>query len=228
MATSTYTAPRFDSAALITIDVQADVLDGQPLEISGSSAALPAMRRLVEAFRERGAPVVHVVRLYRPDGSNVDLCRREAVANGWKALAPGSAGAELAAGLLGERHAELVAELLLRGELQRIGEHEVVIYKPRWGAFYETPLHAHLARLGVSTVAFCGVNFPNCPRTSIYEASERDFRVVLATDAISGLYDRGRQELANIGVSLMTAGELIDRLPRALARAVVGGAPPSS
>jgi len=205
VATSTYTAPRFDSAALITIDVQADVLDGQPLEISGSSAALPAMRRLVEAFRERGAPVVHVVRLYRPDGSNVDLCRREAVANGWKALAPGSAG-----------------------ELQRIGEHEVVIYKPRWGAFYETPLHAHLARLGVSTVAFCGVNFPNCPRTSIYEASERDFRVVLATDAISGLYDRGRQELANIGVSLMTAGELIDRLPRAPAGAVAGGAPLSS
>src|SRR5438445_995877 len=191
---SKYTTPHLDSAALITIDVQTDVLDGRPLEIPGSSAALPAMRQLVEAFRERGAPIVHVVRLYRADGSNVDLCRREAVANGWKALAPGSAGAELAAGLLGERHAELDAELLLRGELQRIGEHEVVTYKPRWGAFFQTPLQAHLSPLGVSTLAFCGVNFPNCPRTSIYEASERDFRVVLATDAISGLYERARQE----------------------------------
>ena len=36
---------------------------------------------------------------------------------------------------------------------------------------------------------FCGCNFPNCPRTSIYEASERDFRVVLARDAISGFPD---------------------------------------
>src|SRR5207244_13482743 len=109
----------------------------------------------------------------------------------------------------GERHAELVAELLLRGELQRIGEHEVVIYKPRWGAFYDTPLHAHLARLGVSTVAFCGVNFPNCPRTSIYEASERDFRVVLATDAISGSYERGERELSNIGVRMMSSDAII-------------------
>jgi nicotinamidase-related amidase len=221
--TSTYTAPRLDSAALITIDVQTDVLDGRPLEIPGSSGALPAMARLAEAFREHGVPIVHVVRLYRADASNVDLCRREAVASGWKALAPGSAGAELAAELLGERHAHLDAELLLGGEVQGIGENEVVIYKPRWGAFYETPLHAHLRRLGVSTLAFCGVNFPNCPRTSIYEASERDFRIVLATDAISGLYDRGRQELANIGVGLMTAGELIDRLSRAPERAAAGG-----
>ncbi len=220
---STYTMPQLDSAALITIDVQTDVLDGQPLEIAGSSAALPAMRSLVEAFRERAAPIVHVVRLYRADGSNVDPCRREAVANGWKALAPGSAGAELAAGLLGERHAALDAELLLRGGLQGLGENEVVIYKPRWGAFFQTPLQAHLSTLGVSTLVFCGVNFPNCPRTSIYEASERDFRVVLATDAISGLYERARQELANIGVSLMTAGELIDRLSQATARAAVGG-----
>src|SRR6266566_164872 len=168
---------------------------------------------------ERAALIVHVVRLYRTDGSNVDPCRREAVANGWKALAPGSAGAELAAGLLGERRAALDAELLLRGGLQGIGENEVVIYKPRWGAFFQTPLQAHLSTLGVSTLVFCGVNFPNCPRTSIYEASERDFRVVLATDAISGLYERARQELANIGVSLMTAGELIDRLSQAAARA---------
>jgi len=229
VATSTYTAPRFDSAALITIDVQADVLDGQPLEISGSSAALPAMRRLVEAFRERGTPVVHVVRLYRPDGSNVDLCRREAVANGWKALAPGSAGAELAAGLLGERHAELVAELLLRGELQRIGEHEVVIYKPRWGAFYRTPLEEHLREREVTTLLFCGCNFPNCPRTSIYEASERDFRVVVAADAVSGLYERGERELENIGVRLMSSDDLVEAMRAAHGgqgtRGVPAGAP---
>jgi nicotinamidase-related amidase len=216
---SRYTVPELDRAALITIDVQSDVLDGQPLEIPGSSAALPAMRVLVEAFRERGLPIVHVVRLYRADGSNVDACRREAVMNGWKALAPDSAGAELAAGLLGDRDGGLDAERLLAGELQGIGENEVVLYKPRWGAFYETPLHEHLIALGVSTLVFCGFNFPNCPRTSIYEASERDFRIVLATDAISGLYERGREELANIGVALMTAAELAAALARPAARA---------
>jgi hypothetical protein len=39
----------------------------------------------------------------------------------------------------------------------------------------------------------------------MYEASERDFRVVLATDATSGLYDRGARELEAIGVQLMTS-----------------------
>jgi len=207
---SSFTRPELHNCALVTIDVQGEVLDGQPLEIPGSSAALPAIARLAEAFRARGRPIVHLVR------------RREAVINGWKALAPGTPGAELAAELRGD-HAGLDAELLLRGEVQGIGEHEVVIYKPRWGAFYETPLHAHLTRLGVSTLAFCGFNFPNCPRTSIYQASERDFRVVLATDAVSGLYERGREELADIGVGLVTAGELIDSLSRSPAGAAVNG-----
>jgi nicotinamidase-related amidase len=100
------------------------------------------------------------------------------------------------------------AELLLSGGVQEVGAGELVIYKPRWGAFYETPLEAQLRRRQVSTVVFCGCNFPNCPRTSIYEASERDFRVVVAEDAISGLYDRGREELRNIGAQLMPSDEI--------------------
>ena len=86
------------------------------------------------------------------------------------------------------------------------------MYKPRWGAFYETPLEQHLRAHGVSTVVFAGCNFPNCPRTSIYEASERDFRVVVVGDAISGLYERGGLELTNIGAHLMSAVELSEAL----------------
>jgi isochorismate hydrolase len=76
-----------------------------------------------------------------------------------------------------------------------LGTEEVAIYKPRWGAFYQTPLEEYLREREVSTLVFSGCNFPNCPHTSIYEASERTFGVVLAEDAISGLYDRGKQEL---------------------------------
>jgi hypothetical protein len=60
----------------------------------------------------------------------------------------------------------------------------------------------------VDTIVFCGANFPNCPRTSIYEASERDFRLVAARDALSGLYERGERELAGIGVLLLESGEV--------------------
>ncbi len=61
-------------------------------------------------------------------------------------------------------------------------------------------------------MVFCGCNYPNCPRTSIYEASERDFRVVLVRDAISGLYERGEMEMINIGVDLISSTNVVRRL----------------
>jgi nicotinamidase-related amidase len=203
-----YTAPDFSSIALITIDTQRDTLDGQPLEIPGTSAILPQMRRLLGAFRERGMPIVHMVRLYKQDGSNVDLCRRSTVERGAELLRPGTAGCQLATELVPTPDLQLDADLLLSGGIQRAGPNQVIIYKPRWGAFFQTPLEGYLRELEVSSLAFTGCNFPNCPRASIYEASERDFRIVLVTDAVSGLYERGTQEMRNIGVCLMSADEL--------------------
>ena len=103
----------------------------------------------------------------------------------------------------------------LSGHLQQIGTMEWIMYKPRWGAFYNTLLEEHLHNLGANTVVICGCNFPNCPRTTIYEASERDFRIILAKDATSLIYDIGLQELQNIGVSSMNTDECIAWLARA-------------
>jgi nicotinamidase-related amidase len=203
-----YTAPDFVSMALITIDTQRDTLDGQPLEIPGTSAILPRMQRLLQTFRKIEMPIVHMIRLYKEDGSNVDLCRRSMVESGAAILRPGSPGIELATELLPEPDIRLDAELLLSGAIQQIAPGEVVIYKPRWGAFFNTALEAHLQDLGVSSLAFMGCNFPNCPRTSVYEASERDFRIVLVDDTVSGLYDRGTEEMRNMGVRPMSAKEL--------------------
>jgi nicotinamidase-related amidase len=214
-----YLAPDFASSALITIDTQRDVLDRQPLEIPGTSAALPAMQRLVAGFRLTGRPIVHIVRVYRSDGSNADLCRRRLVEEGAAILAPGSEGSQLAPGLLPELDIQLDVDLLFAGQIQEVGRSEAVIYKSRWGAFYNTPLEGYLRERAVSTVVFCGCNFPNCPRASIYEASERDFRVVLASDAVSGLYERGERELSAIGVALMSAAGVLDSLAADVAAA---------
>ena len=194
--------------ALITIDMQNDFLDGQPCGIPGTSAILPQMRELVEIFRRARLPVIHAVRLYRTDGSNADLCRRSTLEQGASIVRPGTPGAQLASPLLPARESMLDAELLLSGGAQLLAAREWAIYKPRWGAFYGTALEEQLKNLGVTSLAFAGCNFPNCPRTSIYEASERDFRIVLVEDAISGLYDRGRDEMKNIGVLLITAKKL--------------------
>ena len=206
---SKYTYPDLNNSALITIDVLRDTLDGQPLEIPGTSAALPKIKQLLDFYRKNNKPIVHIVRIYKADGSNVDLCRREAVENGATILIENSLGAELAQELFDDEPTMYDSSLLINGGVQRISDNEVIIYKPRWGAFYNTPLDDHLRSLGVNTLVFSGCNFPNCPRTSIYEASERDYKIALAEDAISGLYEQGKIELENIGVLVENTNNII-------------------
>jgi len=206
-----YTRPDPERAALLTIDVQNDFTrPSAPAEIEGTAAAVPEMRRLVEAFRGADAPVVHVVRLYRADGSNVDQCRREAVERGAEIVRPGTEGAELVDELKPATDATLDADRLLAGEFQQAGPREWVTYKPRWSAFYGTGLDEFLDDRGVDTVVVCGCNFPNCPRTTMYAASCRDYRLVFVPEATSRTYDRGVEELADIGVSVKTPGETAD------------------
>lgn len=68
---------RLASSVLLTIDVQNDfTLSGAPAEVAGTRQALPAMQQAVAAYRRAALPIVHVVRLYLPDGSNAELSRR--------------------------------------------------------------------------------------------------------------------------------------------------------
>ena len=208
-----YTLPKPEASALICIDVQQDfTLPGAPAEIPGTRERLPEMHALVRAFRSAGRPVIHVVRLYREDGSNVDPVRREAIERGLRLVVPGSSGAELVEDLKPRRQVSLDPDLLLAGGFQPLGPNEWAMYKPRWDAFYATSLESHLRGRGVDTLVFCGCNFPNCPRTTIYGASMRDFRLVMATDAVSGVYDRALEELRGIGVTLMSTGECVEWL----------------
>jgi nicotinamidase-related amidase len=210
---SDYVGPDWANAALLTIDVQRDAtLPGAPIEIPGTMEALPGIRQLVQLFRLQNKPIVHVVRIYRPDGSNVDLCRRKDIERGKRVMLPGSDGVELVDELKPSSRTRLDAERLLSGDLQPIGPEEWVMYKPRWGAFYQTPLEEHLRDLRANTVVVCGCNFPNCPRAKIYEASERALRVAFVADATSGVYERGLRELENIGVKLVSVDELSQKL----------------
>ena len=120
------------------------------------------------------------------------MYRRKAIENGKQLVIPGSDGAELIDELKPSPHIRLDSKLLLSGNLQQIGSMEWIQFS-----------------LDVNTVVVSGCNFPNCPGTTIYEASERDYRIILATDATSVLYDRALQELKNIGVLVMNTDECI-------------------
>lgn len=200
--------PDLWSSALVSIDVQSDFYRaGAPALIDGTAERLPEMQRVAEAFRSAGRPIVHVVRLYLADGSNAEPVRRALLATS-PVVRPGTAGSELAPELLPPGAEALDPDLLLGGDLQRIGPFEWIMYKPRWGAFYRTSLEEHLRERAVQTVVLVGCNFPNCPRTTLYEASERDFDTVLVSDAVSGTYDRGLREVSAIGTTIMTSDEV--------------------
>ncbi len=206
-----YTRPDPTRAALLTIDVQNDfTLRDAPAAVPGTTDAVGHMQRVVEAFRDANRPIVHVVRLYRSDGSNVDLCRRTAIEEGTTIVQPGTDGAELVSALKPDLGVSLDCDALLAGELQRVGKREWVMYKPRWSAFYRTPLDDHLTDRGVNTVVICGCNFPNCPRATMYDASAREYRLVFVPDATSKTYARGIEEFENIMVAVMNADDTAD------------------
>jgi nicotinamidase-related amidase len=210
-----FTSADWRNAALLTIDTQNDfTLPNSPFAITGTFEIVTKMRRVLHAFSSARRPIIHVIRIYNPDGSNVDLCRKRAVGElGKKLVIAGTQGAELVDELKpSNSEVTLDTELLLKGKWQQVASKEWIMYKPRWGAFYATPLEKHLRGLNTNTVVICGCNFPNCPRTTIYEASERDFRVVLIKDATSNVYERGLQELDKIGVELMTSNDCVAAL----------------
>jgi nicotinamidase-related amidase len=126
-------------------------------------------------------------------------------------LRPGSDGSQLAPGLA-PPDMVLDTASLLAGRPQDVAPREWILYKPRWGAFYRTTLHDLLSAHEVTTTVVAGCNFPNCPRTTIYEASERDFRVVMVSDAVSGFSPTEADELTAIGVALMTADGVVAAL----------------
>jgi nicotinamidase-related amidase len=61
-------------------------------------------------------------------------------------------------------------------------EGEVVIHKPSYGAFYDTPLETILKNLGRDTVVICGTLTNFCCGATARQAYERGFNVVVGSD----------------------------------------------
>lgn len=59
---------------------------------------------------------------------------------------------------------------------------ELVIYKPSYGAFYDTPLQTILHNLGKTTVIISGILTNFCCGTTARQAYERGFKVVFGAD----------------------------------------------
>jgi len=183
--------------ALLIIDMQNDfVLDGKPLKVAGARAVLPQIQSLLTEFRKRSLPVFHVLRVHRPDGSDVEIIRQELFRKQPFAVA-GTHGAAVI------------------DELTPI-EGEYVLTKTRMSAFIGTELDLMLRTLGIRSLVVCGIQTPNCIRTTVFDGIAFNYPVVLVDDATGAssedVHRANIRDMQNIGVRIIKTADLTDLL----------------
>jgi nicotinamidase-related amidase len=70
---------------------------------------------------------------------------------------------------------------------------DIIIHKPSYGAFYDTPLETILRHMGKDTVIICGCLTNYCCGTTARQAYERSFKVVFGSD-VNATDDPAMQE----------------------------------
>jgi ureidoacrylate peracid hydrolase len=192
--------------ALVNVDLQNCFVDG-PLAPADGLAVVERVNRLAEVCRSAGVLVVHTSHVFRPDGSNAGVLRETApdVIDG-KLLNRGGALAAL--------HPAL-----------RVDPRDVLLEKPRFGAFHSTDLELILRGRGIETVIISGIATNVCCDTTAREAMVRDFRVFFMSDgtaaaALGGASAAELQKatLATLGflfAQVLTVDEMIAKIQRA-------------
>ena len=167
--------------AVVAVDMHRGHLDPGvatlPLPAERTSPLIKRAAALFADLRARGVPVVHVVTEYR----DAD----EIAANPfWRAAHDDPSKARrgvLGHNLAGSAGTEIIPELHDARDL-------VVRSKKRYSVFTPTDLEFLLRRrLGADTVVLAGVNTTTCVLCAAFEATNRDFRVVVAADAVDSM-----------------------------------------
>jgi nicotinamidase-related amidase len=149
--------------ALLNVDMQRCFVEGSPLAVPEGPALVERVNGLSRTFRDLGALVVHTRGWMRPDGSNLGVMGELVPPFLVELYTEGSPGAQLYDGL-------------------EVSPQDVILNKPRYGAFHATDLELVLRSRGVDTVVISGIATNICCETTAREASQRDFRVVFLGD----------------------------------------------
>lgn len=77
-------------------------------------------------------------------------------------------------------------------------ENDIVIHKPSYGAFYDTPLETILKNLNIHTIVIYGTLTNCCCGTTAHQGYERGYKVVVGSD-VTSTYTKEMQE-AELGI----------------------------
>ena len=131
-----------------------------------------SINALAEAFRHHGQPVLWVRQEFAPDLHDAFLEMRKH---------------NLRVTIAGTDGCELLPELDHRPT-------DTTIVKKRYSAFFGTDLEATLQRVRPDMLVVAGINTHACVRTTVIDAYQRDYEVVLATEGIAS-YDEAHHDM---------------------------------
>ncbi|MFW6078165.1 MAG: cysteine hydrolase family protein [Gemmatimonadota bacterium] len=201
-------AARFDvvaeRCALLVIDMQDEFVrpGWTPFWVPEATRQAPRIRRLIDACRSLGVPVVYTV--FSRTHEFLDRPRSgPSMPNRYPEL---------------EHDEEWFREGRVWHELAP-EPGDVVIHKPSYGAFYDTPLETILRNLGRDTILICGTLTNYCCGTTARQGYERGFRVVVGSD-VCATDDPEMQEpelavLRKGFARVLSADEIVSALGRA-------------
>lgn len=204
-----------ERTALLNVDLQNCFVEGSPIAAPDGRLVLERVNRLAAVCRAVGILVIHASIVLRPDHSNLGTLAEFSPFVKDGILDKGSQSAAL--------HKDLVVD-----------PRDILLDKPRFGAFHGTDLELILRKRGIDTIIISGVATNVCCETSAREAAVRDFRVIFLSDgtATADMGGASAEELrkatcATLGflfAEIATVDELIRKIERSVRTTAAGSA----
>lgn len=129
---------------------------------------IPQVRRLLEAFRRAGRPVIHIITTHDPAYADAQ----------WPHWRSGLTGENRTFLIEGSWGAQIADELKPQD-----GEH--IVIKKGYGGFSNTPLDTILRHLGITTCVVAGATTTVCVSTTLRGGVGHNYNMILVKDAVA-------------------------------------------
>jgi len=190
--------------ALVNVDIQNCFVENSPIASPEGPAVLKRINRFIAAARPLGVKIIHTAHWLRPDYSDIGVLDQVIPA---------------------VKQHRLIEEGTFAAALHKdldVKPTDIVLSKPRFGAFHGTELELILRSNGIDTVIVSGIATNVCCETTAREANARDFKVFFLSDGTATFDTSGvpaaeiqRGTLANIAAvfgEVLTIDQMIAKL----------------
>jgi biuret amidohydrolase len=178
-----------EKSALLVVDMQKFFLDpASPTFTCGGPAIMPNVKKLIDAFRAAGRPVIYTCHVHHPDLLDAGI-----MGWWWEGMC-----------LEGSPESEVHDDIApLPGEK--------IVLKHRYSAFYNTDLETILRVLKVEDLVIAGIMTNMCCESTARDAYFRDYRVLFPADGTGSVTEEMHlASLLNLAFGFAYVNETVD------------------